>query len=72
MIPEPQALNKVKEFHELFDSYIGSKPAIPEANIANFRVNILQEELNELKTAIENNDIVEAADALADLQYVLS
>ena len=32
----------------------------------------LQEELNELKEAIAQNDLVEVADALADLQYVLS
>ncbi len=31
-----------------------------------------QEELNELKEAIAQNDLVEVADALADLQYVLS
>jgi predicted HAD superfamily Cof-like phosphohydrolase len=36
------------------------------------RVNLLQEELNELKQAIEDNDIIEIADALCDLQYVLS
>ena len=36
------------------------------------RVSLLQEELNELKQAIEDNNLVEIADALADLQYVLS
>ena len=36
------------------------------------RVNLLQEELNELREAIEENDIIEIADALSDLQYVLS
>ena len=34
--------------------------------------NILQEELNELKQAIDDNDLVEIADALCDIQYVLS
>ena len=33
---------------------------------------MLQEELDELRTAIADKDIVEVADALADLQYVLS
>lgn len=32
----------------------------------------MQEELNELKEAIENKDLIEIADALCDLQYVLS
>ena len=36
------------------------------------RARALQEELNELKEAIEQKDLVEVADALADLQYVLS
>merc|ERR1712139_724120 len=45
---------------------------IPSAKRCQLRVSLLQEELNELKDAIQNNDLVEAADALADLQYVLS
>ena len=36
------------------------------------RVALLQEELNELQEAINNKDLVEIADALCDLQYVLS
>ena len=36
------------------------------------RVNLLREELKELEAAIADNDLVEVADALADLQYVLS
>ena len=33
---------------------------------------LISEELRELKEAIEDNDIVEIADALCDIQYVLS
>jgi predicted HAD superfamily Cof-like phosphohydrolase len=36
------------------------------------RIRLIQEELEELKEAVERGDIVEAADALCDLQYVLS
>ena len=36
------------------------------------RVALLAEELKELEEAIANNDLVEVADALCDLQYVLS
>ncbi|MBY0245455.1 MAG: nucleoside triphosphate pyrophosphohydrolase family protein, partial [Sphingobacteriaceae bacterium] len=36
------------------------------------RVELLAEELKELRQAIQDNDIVEVADALCDLQYVLS
>ena len=69
---EPQALNSVAEFHRTFKHPILTEPAIPEEKRCNLRVELLQEELNELKEAIKDKDIVEIADALADLQYVLS
>ena len=69
---EIQALTGVLEFHKKFDAYIGESPEIPNSKVCDLRINLLQEELNELKEAINNNDIVEAADALMDLQYVLS
>ncbi len=69
---EPQALNDVAAFHRLFELPIEDQPKIPDASRCMLRVNLIQEELNELKEAIENNDLVEVADALADLQYVLS
>jgi len=69
---EIQALTGVLEFHKKFDAYIGKSPEIPDQKTCELRINLLQEELNELKEAIKNNDIVEAADALMDLQYVLS
>jgi len=71
-IVEPEALNDVKKFHELFNAYIGNTPHIPPTDVCELRVNLLQEELDELKQAIEDKNIVEIADALVDLQYVLS
>lgn len=71
-LPEPQALNAVHAFHTLFGAYVGESPAIPTPDVCTLRINLLQEELNELAEAIHNNDIVEVADALTDLQYVLS
>ena len=62
----------VAEFHTLFDAPILDTPQIPDQKIASLRVSLLQEELNELQEAIDNNDLVEVIDALADLQYVLS
>ena len=35
-------------------------------------MNLIDEEVNELREAIKQNDLVECADALADIQYVLS
>jgi predicted HAD superfamily Cof-like phosphohydrolase len=69
---EPKGLNHVADFHHLFDAPVLDTPAIPSPDRCELRVNLLQEELNELKEAIENKDIVGVADALGDLQYVLS
>jgi predicted HAD superfamily Cof-like phosphohydrolase len=69
---EPQALNQVAEFHRTFKHPIQEKPIIPARERANLRVSLLAEELKELQQAIEDNDLVEVADALCDLQYVLA
>ena len=66
------SLNQVAEFHKTFNAPILDTPQIPSADRAELRVRLLQEELDELKEAINNNDLVEVADALCDLQYVLS
>lgn len=66
------SLNQVAEFHRTFNAPILAYPQIPSKERCNLRVSLIQEELNELKQAIEDNDIVEIADALCDLQYVLS
>lgn len=66
------ALNQVAEFHKTFNAPILDQPQIPSQERCDLRVNLLQEELDELKQAITDNDLVEIADALCDLQYVLS
>ena len=67
-----QYLESVAQFHETFKAPILDNPQIPSKERCELRVSLLQEELNELKEAIENKDITEIADALADIQYVLS
>ncbi len=69
---EPQGLNDVAKFHDTFNLPIVDEPGIPAPERCMLRVNLLQEELNELKEAIAENDLVEVADALCDIQYVLS
>ena len=69
---EPEALSSVAEFHDTFGMPIVDKPGIPDEKRCELRISLLQEELNELKEALEEKDIIETADALADLQYVLS
>ena len=66
------SLNQVAEFHKTFNAPILEIPQIPSKERCELRVELLQEELDELKKAIEDNDLVEVADALCDLQYVLS
>ena len=66
------ALNQVAEFHRTFRHPILDKPTIPSAQRCELRINLLQEELNELKQAIVDGDLTEVADALCDIQYVLS
>lgn len=64
-------LESVKQFHETFNHPVLSNPGIPDKSRCELRINLMQEELNEIKEGIENNDIVEVADGLCDLMYVL-
>ena len=66
------SLNQVAEFHTTFKAPVLDTPQIPSAERCSLRVELLQEELNELKQAIEDKNLTEIADALCDLQYVLS
>jgi len=69
---ESNSLNQVAEFHRTFKHPVKDKPEIPSKERSALRVSLLAEELKELVQAIEDNDLVEVADALCDLQYVLS
>ena len=62
--------NKVKAFMNTYGQDIKEKASFPEDSIVQLRVDLIEEELNELKEAIKNNDIVEVADALTDILYV--
>ncbi len=64
---EPAPLNDVAEFHRTFHLPILESPAIPGEDRCALRVNLLQEELDELKDAIREKDITAIADALSDL-----
>lgn len=68
----PEALKLVAEFHQTFQHPILQEPAVPAENRCKLRVALLAEELKELEVAILEKDIVAVADALCDLQYVLS
>lgn len=66
------ALNQVAEFHKTFKHPIEPEPIIPAPGRCQLRVELIAEELKELQQAIADKDMVEIADALCDIQYVLS
>lgn len=65
-------LNQVAEFHKTFRHPILDSPQIPSEDRCKLRVSLIAEELRELQEAIEDKDVIEIADALCDIQYVLS
>ena len=62
--------NKVKAFMNTYGQDVKEKAEFPENKIVQLRIDLIEEELNELKEAIKNKDIVEVADALTDILYV--
>lgn len=69
---EPKTLSAVAEFHKTFQHPVLDTPQIPDEKRCTLRISLLAEELNELKEAVKDKDLVEIADALCDIQYVLS
>ena len=61
---------KVKKFMKTFGQEIKEKAEFPSDKITKLRVNLIEEELDELKEAIYNKNIKEVADALTDILYV--
>ena len=60
----------VKEFHIAFGQRVGEKPYLPNTDERSLRVRLLSEEFEEYRSAEYDNDIVEIADALADIIYI--
>jgi len=60
----------VKKFMETFGQEIREKAGFPNEKITTLRYDLIKEELDELKEAMENKDIKEVADALTDILYV--
>lgn len=72
MIKDTNSLNQVAEFHTTFKHPVLPEPTIPSKERCQLRISLLAEELKELQQAVDDNDLVEVADALCDLQYVLA
>ena len=60
----------VRKFMETFGQEIKEKAQFPNEKISSLRHDLIKEELDELKEAMDNNDIKEVADALTDILYV--
>ena len=64
-------ISEVEEFNNVMGkSYQNQETPIINKDDADFVVNFIQEELDELKEAIKNKDIVEIFDAILDIAYV--
>jgi predicted HAD superfamily Cof-like phosphohydrolase len=62
--------NKVKTFMETFGQEVKTKPTFSTDKINSLRYDLIKEELEELKAAMESKDLLEVADALTDILYV--
>ena len=61
---------KVKEFMTTFGQEIKDKAEFPNEKIVELRKKLIDEEFNELKDAINENNLIEVADALTDILVV--
>ena len=60
----------VKKFMETFGQEIREKASFPDDKITSLRYELIKEELDELREAIDSKDMKEVADALTDILYV--
>lgn len=62
---------KVKEFHTAFNQPVRTTPNLPNEAEQELRIELIREEFEEYQQAVKDQDIVEIADALGDLAYVV-
>ena len=60
----------VKKFMQTFGQEVKNKAEFPEEKIVKLRLDLIREELEEFREAVEKKDIKEVADALTDILYV--
>lgn len=71
-------IEKVRDFHRAFDHYVSDSPTLTPKGcddveaLHDLRIKLIQEELDEMKAALAKNDLVELADAISDLFYVVA
>ena len=62
--------NKVGTFMKTFGQEVKTEPSFSTDKINKLRIDLIKEELQELTEAMNNNDLLEVADALTDILYV--
>ena len=62
--------NKVGLFMKTFGQEVKNKPSLSSDKINKLRIDLIKEELDELKEAMDNKDLLEVADALTDILFV--
>ncbi len=65
-------LDAVKQFHQIFKVGFSDNPVASLGETKNqLRYNLMKEENEEYLQAVQNNDLIEIADALGDMLYIL-
>ena len=62
--------SRVGVFMKTFGQEVKDKPTFSTDKINKLRLDLIEEELNELKEAMKKKDLLEVADALTDILYV--
>ena len=62
--------SKVKTFMKTFGQEVKDRPSFPDKKIQDLRYELIKEELDEFKQAVEDKNLKEVADALTDILYV--
>lgn len=72
MMDNTNYLEKVQQWHKTFKQPIAKQIMFPPHGRFKMRHELLLEECRELAEAYHNGDVVEVADAFADIMYVLA
>lgn len=62
---------KVGDFMEAFGQEVLDQPRYPSFSLAELRLELIEEEVQELKDGFDNRNMLEIADALTDILYVV-
>ena len=64
-------IEAVELFHKTFGAPVGTSPDLLKSGRSKLRYNLMEEENQEYIEACKDNDLVEVADALGDMLYIL-